>query len=316
MKDHSFKSLEEAASWMSQTYTSGLKYKFQKGDEHFFELSKGAKNPFQFISDLLHIMNLYDIENSSIIPVSMDASSSAYQIMSYLLFNDKLAISTILLKSESGENEYNDIYNQLLVDIRESLDELLEDKKLADAVRGRLTRKLMKQIFMPLVYGKTKDSARTDIISILGEGGKDAYKLADALYQFWQKRYPSIFHVMTLVNEVGWFTSYFKRPVIYRNRYLTTIQDYVLSHTEKISFYNSVLKKKHQISLSIPTDKKDRAKTRRATFASFIHQKDADLVCNVISNCTSQNIPVYTVHDNFLTPAIHARLMPGFFKPS
>lgn len=64
--------------------------------------------------------------------------------------------------------------------------------------------------------------------------------------------------------------------------YLTTVQDYVKTYIDKISFYNSTLKKRHRVSLAVPTDKRDSAKSKRATFANFIHQIDAEIACNFI----------------------------------
>lgn len=79
---------------------------------------------------------------------------------------------------------------------------------MADLVRDLLSRSLFKYVYMPIVYGKTKHSARADILKALdftlGKG--DAYKLADALYRFWGERFPAINNLMTLVNEVGWMT--------------------------------------------------------------------------------------------------------------
>jgi hypothetical protein len=46
----------------------------------------------------------------------MDASSSAYQIMSYFLFNKDLAKRTNLIQSEDV-NKINDLYNSLLEDL-------------------------------------------------------------------------------------------------------------------------------------------------------------------------------------------------------
>lgn len=143
-------------------------------------------NPFKFLSYFINLNESINNEAFSNIPISMDASSSAYQILSYFTFNEQLAIGTNLIKDPVNKPyEYHDLYNTLLEDIKEkNLEGLLDnDHKLADAVRKRLSRKLMKKIYMPLVYGQTKHSATTDIISNLGENldGKDAYKLAEGL---------------------------------------------------------------------------------------------------------------------------------------
>ena len=62
------------------------------------KLAKGAKNPFQFIACLMHLCgwSLSELTYSSL-PISMDASSSAYKIMSYLLLDLALASRTHLV---------------------------------------------------------------------------------------------------------------------------------------------------------------------------------------------------------------------------
>lgn len=101
------------------------------------------------------------------------------------------------------------------------------DSGLASVVKDQLTRKLINSIYMPQVYGKTRHSAREDILKALhfalSQG--EAYKVADALYRFWEERYPGIDNLMTLVNEVGWFSGFFNKPFWYQSEYITTIQD-------------------------------------------------------------------------------------------
>lgn len=66
----------------------------------------------------------------------MDASSSAYQIMSYFLFNKELAVCTNWVKDFSAKkDEIKDLYNFLLLLLKVQLDSLLEDKRLADVGR-------------------------------------------------------------------------------------------------------------------------------------------------------------------------------------
>lgn len=48
-----------------------------------------AKKPFQFLANLINIYNMDDIVLT--IPMTQDASSSAYKITSYLLMNKNLA---------------------------------------------------------------------------------------------------------------------------------------------------------------------------------------------------------------------------------
>lgn len=69
-------------------------------------------------------------------------------------------------------------------------------------------------------------------------------------------------------------------------------------------------------ALAVPTDKKDRAKARRATFANCIHQKDASIATHVVYACLIKNIRVYTVYDNLISPAEHAQKIPSIVMHS
>lgn len=74
-------------------------------NEDFITFAKDAKNPFQFIAQILSINGVTDDE---CIPVTQDASSSAYKIMSYLLLDVDLAKRTNLIPSE-GHDLYSTI---------------------------------------------------------------------------------------------------------------------------------------------------------------------------------------------------------------
>jgi DNA-directed RNA polymerase len=147
----SFYSIKESMEWFSNILE---KYKNNNKVKEFIQFSSFGKNPFQFISMFQHYS--FNAEESIFanIPISMDASSSAYQIMSYLLFNKDLAKRTNLITGSSIQ----DLYSSLLEDISNELKSSL-DKDLADIVCKNLTRGLVKSIYMPLVYGKTQFSA-------------------------------------------------------------------------------------------------------------------------------------------------------------
>jgi hypothetical protein len=119
---------------------------------------------------------------------------------------------------------------------------------------------------MPLVYGKTKHSATSDILNELRFILKknETYKIANVFYEFWENRFPAINNLMTLVNEVGWFASYFNKPVRYQNHYLTTIQDYMVKNNIHLYVYDWKRKKRKKITLIVPTETRDRAKTLRS----------------------------------------------------
>ena len=57
-----------------------------------------------------------------------------------------------------------------------------------------------------------------------------------------------------------------------------------------------------------------------STFANFIHQKDALMVMRVIERIRLEelvirvHIPIYTIHDNFLTTIEHAEKLPAYYR--
>lgn len=123
------------------------------------------------------------------------------------------------------------------------------DKELADIVRDLLTRALMKKVFLPLVYGKTKLSAKSDILQALDftlSKGGDGYKVVEALYKYWESLFPEISNLMTFVNEVGSFAGYLFRPVRYHSQYFTTVKDYVRMGKVTTTLYNKKENKTHR----------------------------------------------------------------------
>lgn len=79
-----------------------------------------------------------------------------------------------------------------------------------------------------------------------------AMQVAEALYRFWEDRYPYIQNLMTLVNEVGWFAGLFNRPIRDHSSFFLTAQDYMKLDKITTSVYNQSLKKKHRITLFVP----------------------------------------------------------------
>lgn len=126
-------------------------------EDSFIQLARDAKHPFQFIANVLSLEGNMD---PTTIPVTQDASSSAYQIMSYLLLDVDLAMRTSLIPSE--DDLIKDVYSFFLEELKPFLQKHL-DPTLSTIVCSRLTRKLVKAIFMPMIYGKTVISTARDI---------------------------------------------------------------------------------------------------------------------------------------------------------
>lgn len=84
------------------------------------------------------------------------------------------------------------------------------------------------------------------------------------------------------------------------------------SKAVNIWVYDRFNKKRRQVTLRIPTHERDRKKTTAAIFANSIHQKDANIAFYMINNAINEGIPIYTVHDDFITTAHFAMEVAGY----
>ncbi|KAI5658856.1 hypothetical protein M9H77_27649 [Catharanthus roseus] len=122
------------------------------------------------------------------IPITQDASASAYQILSYFLLDETLAFRMNLIPAPNGEIE--DIYTYFLMEFMQYFKE--EGKKgllsndLVKSVCSLLNRKIMKSFFTPIVYGKTMKAYVDDLYNAfshyLTKG--DCFKISKACFTF------------------------------------------------------------------------------------------------------------------------------------
>lgn len=145
---HAHRTLVAASDWISSVYNSNKAY-----EEYYFEsiAARGAKRPFQFLSTIIGLVGGGNPWER--IPITHDASASAYQIVSYLLLDSDMAGKTNLIPNPEGE--IKDIYEHMLVDLKDFILSEMGENSLTTTVCTHLTRKLVKDIFMPLIYGKT-----------------------------------------------------------------------------------------------------------------------------------------------------------------
>lgn len=247
--------------------------------------------------------------------MTKDASASAYQIMSYLLLNAELGRRTNLLPSD--KLEIQEKYLCLKDELQEFLHERLDNNKYA-IIESRLTRKLIKRLFMPLIYGKTVITMASDIREVYGSllSFKDHFYIAQLCHEFLKMKYPDIANFMKLINLIGWFCSALDKPVLYIISYLTTVQDYMRSKKAEIWLYDRVCKKRRRVTLRVPTLDRDKRKTQVSTCVNLIHQKYALIAMKVVEQLTIKtkgNAPVYTVHENFITTSVYAAEVPYIY---
>lgn len=116
----SFSSIKEGSEWYSEN-----RKLLNTSDISLIQVAQKAKNPFQFIANVLAIEK--EETDPSTIPVTQDASSSAYQIMSYLLLDESLAKQTNLIPSEDAI--IRDLYSEILTDLRQFLEGLKQERE-------------------------------------------------------------------------------------------------------------------------------------------------------------------------------------------
>lgn len=306
-----FSSINEGRDWYLNNFE-----RICESDESLINSALQASDPFQFIAKVISCDRVSDqerIRGLNRVPVTQDASASAYQIMSYMLLNKEMGIRTNLLPSPEGQIQ--DFYMFLKDELQVFLHSRLDTNKYA-ILESRLTRKLVKVLFMPLIYGKTVITMASDIREVYGSllSFKDAFYIAQLCHEFWKKKYPDIANFMKLINLIGGFCSVLDKPVLYSIPYFTTVQDYMRSKKADIWVYDRVCKKRRRITLRVATSDRDKRKTQVSTCVNFIHQKDAYIAMKVVEEFTSNmNTPVYTVHENFITTAVYADVVPNIY---
>ncbi|XP_060201843.1 probable DNA-directed RNA polymerase [Lycium barbarum] len=258
----SYPSLEEAGI----SFNESLREAEIQGRVDSILLGREARHPFQFIAAQKALVKK-KIEG---FPVTKDASASAFPIMSYFLLDEDMAKSTNLLPSK--DKKIQDIYTNILSEVKEYIVRELGNNSLSLIV----VRKMVKSIFMPMIYGKTLMSTSSDIHKSLSQhiNFKDSHILASLWFKFWKEKYKGLDSLTSLIKNIGWFAAAKGVPVYYDVPHFRTSQGYMKSDVVKITVYDRNHKRR-QISLRVHTDNKDRRKTEVSTFVNFIHQKDA-----------------------------------------
>ncbi|GJU45916.1 DNA-dependent RNA polymerase [Tanacetum coccineum] len=138
---------------------------------------------------------------------------------------------------------------------------------------------------------------------------KDCTQIAKLCFEFWKAQYGHFEDFIKFIQNIGWLTSSAGLPVIYIIKFFTTLQDYMCSETDKVWVYDRRHMRKRQISFRRPSLKRDTWQSSVATFLNFIHQRDAYIAMLVVFQLLIKAIPIYTVHDNFITTAGYSDLI-------
>lgn len=301
-----------------------------------------ARHPFQYLSACVTWFNCVNNVNSDDMlctPLSQDASASAYQMLSYFLLDIDMGIHTNLITDSSMENpQIRDIYDFMLSNLITHIEEAeavrmadsvcsgveSEDRSVSGLVRELFDRNIVKQLFMPKVYGKQDYTVLRDLNAKLSKymPYEDIVSISNHCSEFWKDNFAKLIQLMDLINMVSWIGAAHDRPVKYSSNYWASIQDYILCDSAKAKIQYETPKKvikRSSVTLNITTDIRDTRKTGSSSFANFIHQKDAfAAVCFVDYLLQYQvnkgSIPIYTVHDNYLTTPEYAGICPAIYR--
>ncbi|XP_027333857.1 uncharacterized protein LOC113848504 [Abrus precatorius] len=284
--------------------------------------SQKAKHPFQYFSNMHLFLMRHDKKRCQslflpdlyqTVPVTQDASASAYQLMAYFLLDESYALLTNLING----GEIFDIYSNIRLELIEFLKVALRDvnPELCAILDRVITRSIVKQIYMPIIYGKTVNSTTEDLKESLFQDvlPKECPKLAALCFQFWKTRYSYMNSFIGLIGLVGRACSSLERPVLYDAVYFSTSQDYKIMEKHTVRVFNSKLRKPHKVTLSYPSNVRDKRKSRTSTFVNFIHQKDAQIAMSMAFLAGEYDLPLYTVHDNFITNTYCCEYMPSLY---
>jgi len=207
--------------------------------QHILELVKGARQPFLFLSFLRPLMIGGSLlaHRTACIPIYQDASASAYQLLAYFTLNEKIATRTNLIRGltlnkesfTEGSNDIQDIYEYYKDGLKRYLYHKL-NQEMYNLIEPNLTRKLVKSIFMPMIYGKSMFSVGVSIKeeSSLGKilTKKDCIHLAKDIKNYWSQDNQIGYLLMKLLSNIGWLCSIQNKKLFYSNKYYRTIQDY------------------------------------------------------------------------------------------
>lgn len=194
-------------------------------------LAKKSKRPLQFFSNVLlfyyykcNFISLTELCNA--VPVTQDASASAYQLMAYFLLDEEMAVKTNLFKTNGLIHDvYDYIKSNFIIYLKKSL--LNENAPLCNILDRIITRSIVKKIFMPMIYGKTLNSTSKDLITSLSQDvlATECVKLSTLCFKFWKDHFSGLESFIELLRLVGRICASLERPVLYSTPYFHTSQD-------------------------------------------------------------------------------------------
>lgn len=128
--------------------------------------------------------------------------------------------------------------------------------------------------------------------------------------------------MLKLFGSVGVLCSSLGRGVKLSTPLFSSYQDYRKFEKQSVWVYSNRKKKglptRHKISFNVLTQNRNVLKSKCATFANFIHQKDALVSITMVNKFFSQysEKPMYTVHDCFVSNHEISEKLADLYKDS
>lgn len=249
------------------------------------ETARCARNPFQYMACCQLIVTFQKVRDGrdnawyyiQRFPHQLDASASAYQLISYFLGDLQMAQNTNLIPDPP--DQIHDIYMAIEKGLKEyflSLQTMMQTRKqgeIEEKQQGHASKNekdcyeleyaflekiepkilgwvstffdrcIVKKIFMPIVYGKSIFSTSKDLDEKIGRylTSKEVGVVSRICYLYWGKVYSDMKSLMRLVSCISWVAAANQQTVKYSTKYWVTHQDYVTHQPVRITLrYHSL----------------------------------------------------------------------------
>ncbi|XP_061096463.1 LOW QUALITY PROTEIN: DNA-directed RNA polymerase, mitochondrial [Conger conger] len=239
-------------------------------------------------------------------PVHQDGSCNGLQHYA-ALGRDVIGATSVNL---APCNEPQDVYNGVAVQVEEFRAADAENGvKIAQVLEGYISRKVLKQTVMTVVYGVTRYGGRLQIEKRLKETeGFPQEHVWEASSYLVKKVFLSLNEMFTGSREIqDWLTesarliSQFGSPVEWVTPLgLPIIQPY---HRSKTQMLQTHMQSMH-IKVSSNTSKPDTVKQKNAFPPNFIHSLDSTHMMLTSLYCLREKLTFVSVHDCFWTHAV------------
>lgn len=233
----------------------------------------------------------YDIGKTTrcYLPISLDATNSAYQIIALLLSNEQLAFHTNLTNSD----EPQDLYQYILDKVKKKMCE--ENDEALLSLSKKLIRKHVKHIIMTTPYGLTKYGAMEKLMKH-EFNNLESRAIEKFIKMVLDSDFRLIVELQKFFIEIATIVSQLKIPILWKS---PTNLFICLSYRKKNLKGESFIINNTKYSISTYSDEIDINKTRSAIIANFIHSLDASIATKFLVN--TQLGSINTVHDCFYT---------------